>query len=177
MSRRAFPVRASAIAVAVLAAAAGGVWVHFANSAPIDDPTYFCDASTRALNFDPAPAPSLTATVVLRDCPDAPTVQLARDQTVAVDLVAYDHGVDSYTKWDDVTVTDERVLSRVRGPERVRVPPPAGNFSPWRVDEVAIYQAAGRGEATLSAVEHFCRGGPMAGCDQGHRWNVTVSVT
>ena len=169
--------RASAIAVAALAITVGGVWIYGAISAPIDDPTYFCEASTRALNFDPGPAPSLTASVVLRDCPDVPTVKLAREQTIAVDLVAYDHGVDSYTRWEDVTVSDERVLSRVRGPERVRVPAPAGNFSPWRVDEVAIYEAAGRGQATLAAVEHFCRGGPKYGCDRGHRWTVTVSVT
>jgi hypothetical protein len=176
MGKRALSLRASAVAIVAVVVAACGIWVYNAFFAPIDDPTYFCDASYRAMQPDQNPVPSLTATIILRDCPEARTVTLVQGQTVAVDLVAYDHGIDSTTKWDDLMVSNDQVLSTIRAPARVRVPARASNVSPWRLDEVAVYRAARSGEATLNAVEHFCRGGPMAGCDQGHRWSVTVRV-
>jgi hypothetical protein len=177
VGKRALLIRASAIAAVAVVVAAGGIWVYNAFFAPIDDPTYFCDASYTAMNPEQSPVPSLTATVILRDCPEARTVTLARGQTVAADLVGYECGVDSTTKWDDLMVSNDQVLSTIRAPARVRVPARASNVSPCRLDEVAVYRAAGSGQATLNAVEHFCRGGPMAGCDQGHRWSVTVRVS
>ena len=177
MGKRALLLRASVGGVIAVVIAGGAIWVYYTNFAPINDPTYFCDASYRGMQADPSPASSLTATVLLRDCPEASTVTLVQGQTVAVDLVAYDHGIDSTTKWDDLMVSNDQVLSTVRAPARVRVPAGASNVSPSRLDEVAVYRAARLGEATLNAVEHFCRGGPMAGCDQGHRWSVTVRVS
>lgn len=177
MGKRALLIRASALAVVAVAVAAAGIWIYNAFFAPIDDPTYFCDASYRAMNPEQSPVASLTATVILRDCPELRTVALARGQTVAVDLVAYDCGVDSTTRWDDLMVSNDQVLSTIRAPDRVRVPARASNDSPCRLDEVAVYRAHGSGEATLNAVEHFCRGGPMGRCGQGHRWSVAVRVS
>jgi hypothetical protein len=177
VGKRALLLRASAVAVVAVVVAAGGIWVHNAFFAPIDDPTYFCDASYRAMQPDQSPVSSLTATFILRDCPEARNVTLAPGQTVAVDLIAYDHGIDSTTKWNDLTVSNDQVLSTIRAPARVRVPAPASNVSPWRLDAVAVSRAARSGKATLNAVEYFCRGGPRAGCDQGHRWSVTVWVS
>lgn len=176
MGKRALLIRTSAIAVVAVVVAAGAIWAYNAVFAPIDDPTYFCDAPYRAMVPDQAPVSSLTATVILRACPKSRTITLAQGQSVAVDLVAYESGVDSTTKWDDLMVSNDQVLTTIRAPARVRVSALANNGSPGRLDEVAVYRAARSGEAKLIAVEHFCRGGPMGGCDQGHRWGVTVRV-
>ena len=178
MGKRALLALASALAVVAVVVVAGAIWVYNAYFAPTDDPTYFCDAPYRAMVPDPSPVSSLSATVILRACLEARTITLAQGQTVGVDLVAYDCGVDSTTKWDDLVVSSDHVLITISAPARVRVPARSRNESQCRLDEVAVYRAAQSGQATLNAVERFCRGGPpISGCDQGHRWTVTVRVS
>ena len=173
MRSRTLALRAGVIAAVAVVLAAGGVWIYSAFFAPIEDPSYFCDASYRAMHPDLSHASPIAATILVNDCAAGKTYQLTQGQTIGVDLLAYDHGVDSTTAWTDVTVSNYQVLNTVRAPARVRVPVVKG-FYP--VHEVAVYRAAKPGEVTLTATEHFCRGGPGGGCDQGHRWSVTVRV-
>jgi hypothetical protein len=139
------------------------VWIYYAAFAPIDDPSYFCGAP------DPSPVTSIAASTILQDCAAGKTFTLAKRQTVAVDLQG-GNGVDTWTQWTDVTVSDGQVLSTVSGPARVRGVPPQ------RLDEVAIYQATQTGQATLSAVEQHCSANGGSHCQRGHRWSVTVRV-
>lgn len=140
------------------------VWIYYAAFPPIDDPSYFCSAP------DPSPVTSIAASTILQDCAAGKTFTLAKRQTVAVDLPAYS-GVDTWTQWTDVTVSNGQVLSTVGAPTRVR------GIPPQRVDEVATYRATRTGQATLSAVEQQCSANGGGHCQQGYLWSVTVRVS
>ena len=139
-----------------------GVWIYSAAFAPIDDPAYFCGAP------DPSPVTSIAATDILQDCAAGKTFTLAKGEAIAVDLQG-GNGVDTWTQWSDVSVSDGQVLSTVRAPARVR------GFPPQRLDEVAVYRATKTGQATLTAVEQWCSGNTGT-CRRGHLWRVTVWV-
>jgi hypothetical protein len=156
--------RLLALGAGAVGCLAVAVWVIYnAAFAPIDDPSYFCGAP------DPSPVTSIAASTVLQDCAAGKPFTLAKGQTIAVDLQGY-VGVDTWTQWTDVTVSDGRVLSTVSAPARVRGVPPQ------RLDEVAIYRANQTGQATLSAVEQLCTANGGGSCRRGHRWSVTVRV-
>ena len=140
------------------------IWIYNAAFAPIDDPSYFCGAP------DPSPVTSIAASIVLQDCAAGKTFPLAKGRTIAVDLQA-GNGVDTWTQWTDLAVSDGQVLKTVSGPTRVRGVPVQ------RLDEVAIYRANQTGQATLSAVEQLCTANGGGGCRRGHLWSVTVRVT
>jgi len=153
-----------ALGAATVVCLAVAAWVIYnAAFAPIDDPSYFCGAP------DPSPVTSIAATSILQDCAAGKTFTIAKGQAIAVDLQG-GNGVDTWTQWTDVTVSDTDVLSTVGAPARIR------GFPPQRLDEVAVYRAIKTGQATLSAVEQWCTANGGGSCRRGYRWSVTIRV-
>ena len=152
-----------ALGAGIAGCLAVGVWIYNAAIAPIDDPSYFCGTP------DPSPVTSIAASAILQDCAAGKTFTLAKGQTIVVDLQG-GNGVDTWTQWTDVVVSDGQVLSPVSAPARVR------GIPPQRLDEVAIYRATQTGQATLSAVEQWCTANGAGGCRRGHLWSVTIRV-
>ena len=159
MSKR----RLLALGAGVVVISALALWIYNAAFAPIDDPSHWCQVP------DPSPVTSITATTVLQDCAAGKTFTLAKGQTIAVDLQG-GNGVDTWTQWTDVVVSDGHVLSTVSAPVRVRGVPPQ------RLDEVAIYRATQTGQATVSAVDQWCTANGGGGCRRGYLWSVTIRV-
>jgi hypothetical protein len=95
---------------------------------------------------------------------------LMKGLAIAVHLTAY-NGVDTWTQWSDLTVSNPRALTTISAPARMRGVPRE------RVDEVAAFRATQTGQATLSAAEQLCSANFGGHCDRGHRWSVTVRIT
>ena len=144
----------------------GGFWLYEAIFAPTYDLSYFCGVP------DPSPALPIAASMTIQNCAGGRTFMVARQQTVAVDLTSYT-GVDRWSQWTGLTVSDGNLLTTISGPTERRGTPAQ------RVDQVAIYRAARNGVATISAIEYFCGepSGPFGNCDRGHRWSVMVKVS
>ena len=147
-----------------LVVVAGGVALYRASVAPIDDPSYFCEAP------DPTPAAWIAATAILGNCAAGKTFTLEKGQAVAVDLPG-GNGFDTSTQWTDLVVSDPHVLSPVLSPGRY------AGVEQGRQDEVAVYRAIQSGQATLSAVQHLCTPSGTDSCSRGHLWTVTIRVS
>ena len=158
--------RAGVVGAGTLAVILLALWIHSVTFVPIDDPGYFCGTP------DPDPVPGISASIIVRNCAAGRSFTLAEGQTIGVDVTG-DRGVDRYTRWTEVTVSDTSVLASVRRP--------VTTSDRWpRVDEVALYRAARAGQATIEAVQFYCGDRKDLfgnNCDQGHRWKVVVRVT
>jgi len=147
---------------AVLLAVAGW-FLYNAAFAPIDDPSHFCQAP------DPSPIASIAASVVLEDCAAGKTVSVAKDQIVAIDLQNA-RGVDTWTQWTDLSISDGQVLSTVSGLTQLAGEPPV------REDDVALFRAMEPGQATITVLAQYCTANGGGSCGRSYLWRVTVRV-
>lgn len=153
---------AGALASLAIATIGTAAWGYRAVNVPFDDLSSFCTSP------DPSPPSSIVADRILQNCAAGTTVTLSRGQTVAVALEA-EYGVDRWTQWTDLSVSDPDVASAVGGSPRSLPGPPNSHLE----YEMAMFRANQSGETTISAVERGCS---PQGCDRGIRWSVTIEV-
>jgi hypothetical protein len=146
-----------AAGVAAIVVVAGGYFLFNATFGPTD---YSCNMP------DPSPLADVGSPAVLQDCAVGKSVSISRGDTIAVDLQNV-YGVDTYTEWRDLSVSDPSVLGTLRAPARIGIRP--------RSDEVAVYVGLRSGESEVTAFQLACR--PLDSCGGRSRWRVTVHVS
>ena len=157
------PVYRAALAGLALATIGTTVLAYHAGNAPYDDESSFCSTP------DPSPPTSVEADRILQECAAGTTVRLSRGQTVAIVLAAH-YGVDTQSRWTDLSVSDGNVVTSLGGSPYMLPGPPNSQLQ----YEVARFKASQPGETTVTAVYRGCG---IVGCDRGVRWWVTIQVS